>query len=369
MADPLLSANDRAILNVVRRSEGLVRSGIAGKTHLTQPSVHRILDSLVQRGLIRVGEARASGPGKPSPEIHLDREHHFSLGISVNTDEATVCLANLAGEVVAVKNLPDPSDRTRILRDTATATDQMLAEVGRTSDDLIGVGLAIAGFFVAKGQLNAPEPLSEWSLVDLDHHLSEVFSCRTWVENNATTGAIGESFWGVGRRASHFAYFSFNYGFGGGAILDGQPYRGSHGNAMEISEVFDDVEMQDRPALSYLLEELRAENVEIASVAELRRHFDPDWPGVEAWIERIMPALSRAVRAVRSVLDPQVIVFGGEIPEVLAERLIERIEERPSDWYRYGAPPPTLELAFTEAPDVGPALGAALIPLTAQIFA
>lgn len=63
----------------------------------------------------------------------------------------------------------------------------------------LDVGVAIAGFFVAgRSQVNASEPLQDWSLVDLVPILEEALRLPVWLENNATTAAIGESLLGVG---------------------------------------------------------------------------------------------------------------------------------------------------------------------------
>ena len=82
---------------------------------------------------------------------------------------------------------------------------------------------------------------------------------------------------GAGLWARSFAYFSFNYGFGMGLILDGKPYFGSHRNAGEMRMFRPDDETENRPALRYLIDELRRNGVRIDSVADLKERFDPAW--------------------------------------------------------------------------------------------
>ena len=43
----IVSDNERLILDVIRRQEPIVRSLIHSQTPFTQPSVHRILDNLI----------------------------------------------------------------------------------------------------------------------------------------------------------------------------------------------------------------------------------------------------------------------------------------------------------------------------------
>ncbi|WP_246617772.1 hypothetical protein [Rhizobium populisoli] len=49
----------------------------------------------------------------------------------------------------------------------------------------------------------------------------------------------------------------------------------------------------------------------------MRRHFDPKLPGVLEWVEEVTPAYNRLVNAIRAAIDPQGIVFGGQIRPVL----------------------------------------------------
>lgn len=286
-----ISDNERLLLDIIRRNEPITRSLIHPLTPFTQPSVHRILNNLIDKQLITVGEARVSGPGKPSPEICLNRTSYYSVGILVNTDAITIYLANLACEPMSKISFEGQShNRDYALQRIQQEVHTMLEGVGTTENNLAGICLSIAGSFTGeKNQVNASLPLKEWSLVDLGALLSRYFQAPISVENNATAGAIGESLIGVGRWADTFVRLSFNYGFGGGVIIDGKPFYGAHGNALDISAIYDDDSMPKRPALELLIQHLNACGVNIQTVAELRTQFDPNWPGVAEWIEQTLP--------------------------------------------------------------------------------
>ena len=55
---PLASENERLILDIVRRQSPIARASITGHTNLTQQSVHRLIDGLLERGLLRTGAPR-----------------------------------------------------------------------------------------------------------------------------------------------------------------------------------------------------------------------------------------------------------------------------------------------------------------------
>ena len=367
---PLASENERLILDIVRNHEPIRRATITAHTNLTQQSIYRLVEALVARGLLRAGAPFKGARGQPSPTIELERQAVYSVGISVNTDAVTLSLADFGCDIVDQEVLRGvPVDRKATLAILAEKLSSILArhEISRAS--VIGLGFAMSGFFVGDDRrFNAPEPLRDWSLVDLQPELEHVFGVPVWLDNNATTGAIGESLRGVGRWCKTFAYLSFNYGFGGGLILEGRPYLGFHGNAGEFSIIYNPDEMLRRPALQYLIATLRESGVDIGSVEELRQDFDPSWPGVESWLSKTMPMLDRLIATLTGVVDPQAIVFGGQLPPELGRMMIARARLPSQRPHRYDVAPSGPRLVLSETRGDASAIGAALLPLKSRYF-
>lgn len=364
---PLLSFSERWVLDVIRRHGPVVRADVTTHVDLAQQSVHRLVEGLVQRGFVRTGETVRRGRGQPSASLELQREAAYSVGISVNTDAITICLVDLACHTVEQLVLGQPSlHRKTALLEIRDALQRMTKRNNVPMDKIVGIGFALSGFFVEGGGINAPEPMRDWSLVNLEPELEAFFEKPVWIENNATTGAIGEKMRGAGLWAKTFVYISFNYGFGTGIVIDGKAYFGAHGNAGEIRIYTPGEEAENRPALRYLIDELRQRGIAIDTVNDLRDRFDPTWPGVEEWIERTIPQLDRAVNTLTGLLDPQAIVYGGQIPPELGRMLIERT----TLWnnHRYNRPPPQPKLILSEANVDPSAAGAAMLPLDALFF-
>lgn len=367
---PLATPNERLILDIVRRHGSMARATITAHTNLTQQSVHRLIEGLIERGLLRTGETVKGGRGQPSPSIELVREAVYSVGISINTDSSVICLADFACTVVVQEKIAmAPIDREQTLAMLSRALGGFLADRGIRRDLLLGVGFSMSGFFVSADRVfNAPEALRDWSLMNLRPILEEKFGLPVWLENNATTGAIGESLLGAGLWCQTFAYLSFNYGFGGGLILDGKPFHGVHGNAGEMSGIFNPDESDKRPALQYLLSTLRKNGVDINSVGRLYDEFDIGWAGVEDWLAETMPQVNRLVATLIAVLDPQAIVFGGQLPRALGTAMIERVRMPSKREHRYGVGPPEAVLILSETTGDPSAIGAALLPLRIRYF-
>lgn len=366
----LASENERLILDIVRRHEPIARATMTAHTNLTQQSVHRLVEALMTRGLLRAGAPLKGTRGQPSPTIELVKEAAYSVGVSINTDSAILSLADFSCNIIVQEALEMvPSDRRETL-EALKQRLQFLLEKHRISHDrLVGLGFAMSGFFVLDDHVfNAPEPLRDWSLIDLRPELEEIFGLPAWLENNATTGAIGESLRGVGLWCQTFAYLSFNYGFGGGLVLEGKPYLGFHGNAGEFSMIYTSDESPRRPALQYLIAILRENGIGIGSIEELRQNFDPSWPGVEGWLGDTMPMLDRLIATLIGVLDPQAIVFGGQLPPELGRMMMSRVDMPSGRRHRYGVAPGEARLVLSETKGDAAAIGAALLPLKFSYF-
>jgi len=232
-----------------------------------------------------------------------------------------------------------------------------------------GLGLAIPGYFTSHGhRLNPPDPLTELAEIEIDREMAERLQLPVWIENDANASAIGEHMNGVGRHLRDFAYIHHTYGLGGAIIINNQLVRGFHGNAGEYSGILAPDSLETRPTLELLRRYVCDDGTPVENISTLIATFNIDWPGVERWLDTVCAPLSRIVTAIASVLDPQAIVLGGQIPKPLAARLKERITIHEGK-KRRGRYPPRPEILVSEVVGDPAVLGAAAIPLKASFYA
>jgi hypothetical protein len=78
----LPSHNQRVIYDLVRTNGALSRTDVMRRNHLTFPSVSRLVDDLIKRGLLREGLKRRGGMGKPPTELEVDEARALSVGMA-----------------------------------------------------------------------------------------------------------------------------------------------------------------------------------------------------------------------------------------------------------------------------------------------
>ena len=358
-----LNGNEKRVLELVRRGKGISRSALVMQTSLNQSSVHRIVEHLAEQGYLNIGESVPNGRGKPSPAVMLNPAAVYGFGISVNSDSVTASLVNFCGDVVNSEVLDIiPQDPSRTLIDIKYHYLNILKKHGIPPDKVSGIGYSMAGFmYTDRRYFNPPEPLKNWLGIDLGREIHTLFDKPVWVENNGSTGAYAEAFLGAGLRYKTFGYLSFNYGFGGGVVIDGKLFSGAFGNAGEISRIYSPQETSKRPALGLLIDRLNRGGIEIHNIRELRDNFDPNWPIAQEWVDEVTPYLDRAIDAFKAVIDPEAIVFGGEIPLKLGKMFMDK--RRPKVDERWNIPAQQPELMLSAIQGDSASIGAALTPV------
>lgn len=328
LTKPLLSETERRVLDALRRDGAGSRAALARVTGLAKPSVSRIVEDLIAKGLINTGELRNTGRGKPGLDVSLVPDAVFCVGISLMTDAFVVSLMDLAGGIHAQVFRPfEDTLRDRVLDRLEAVVDDVLHQHVSDRRRVFGIGLGVTGFFVdGSARVNPPSPLDDFALIDLKGLFEDRFDLPVMVENDGSAAAVGEMLNGVGAWTSNFAYLYFSAGFGGGVVLGGHLWRGVHGNAGEFAGMIPSRYMHPN------LKTLRCQVAEAGgpvfdSLSAFIDNFDIAWPGVPSWLDGAGDSLTLVCAAIHSTLDVEAVVLGGRIPKSLVLALIDQIDQ------------------------------------------
>lgn len=120
-----------------------------------------------------------------------------------------------------------------ILNATATAIDSMKVKYPEVS----AVGIGFPGFIDPNTQKISQSPnLPGLSNVDLSSDLSQLIDMPVITENDALAAAYGE-YATRAKQIKNLIYLGLGTGVGGGLILNGKPFQGQHGVAMEVGHI------------------------------------------------------------------------------------------------------------------------------------
>lgn len=100
------------------------------------------------------------------------------------------------------------------------------------------VGIGCGGpLDTRRGLIQNPPNLPGWIDYPLVRHIQAGLGLPVALENDANAAALAEYHFGAGRGTRHMIYLTISTGIGGGLILNGELYRGKHGNAGELGHI------------------------------------------------------------------------------------------------------------------------------------
>lgn len=338
------SYNIRIVLETIRLHAPVSRVDVAKKTNLTAQTVTNITRELISAGLIVEAERHQDGRGAPSILLRINRYGAYSIGMDLDKDHLSAVLIDLMGDIrqrVNMKlNFPT-ADEAMVLFEK-TALDLIRAE-GIPMTRVWGIGVGLPGPLgieesnVITKVVN-PKLMPGWINVPVGKKLSDRLGLPVYLENNATAAAIGERWFGAGRSIDTFFYVYFGSGLGGGIVINGELHSGFSGNAGELgympnlsSDAKNGSDQQHLGMyfnLPMLYKKLNENGFEVSSPEQLEPLFYQNNSVLLEWIEQGAQQITPLILAVEYIIDPQVIFFGGRLPDVIIKNLLEKIKSK-----------------------------------------
>lgn len=308
------ASNLALTLSAIVEAGPLTRSQVATRTGLTKSSVSGLVGDLVAAGLV----AEAPAPparGRPGTILALDRQGAAGLGLEINVDYLAAIVIDLTG-TPRYRHLLTCDNRGRSahevlgdLADLATAAARAATEQGLA---LAGVCLGVPGVVTDGEVVRAPN--LGWSDVTIDVPLPST-PLGTVVDNEADLAALGE-LW-TGEAGTDFVHVSGEIGIGGGIVVGGELFGGSHGRAGELGHVVLDPDGEPcscggRGCLERLAgQEAILAAAGVATRAELETRCAAGDAAALAAVATAGAHLGVALASVTNLLDPGAIVLGG----------------------------------------------------------
>ncbi len=354
----LRELNDRAALDLLLGGEMLTRSQISEYTGVSKVTVSQMLTRLEERGLVAIAGEQAGGRGPNAALYSVVPSSAYVAGLYVESDLVSAAVADVTGRRVAeVSGNPNGADDPVEL--VGGTVERACASAGIEVRRLSALVIGSPGVVDPRtGDPRLAVNLPAWHEGALDA-LKSAWHKPVVIENDVNLAAMAERADGAAVGADDFVLVWLGVGLGLATILGGQLHRGTAGAAGEIgylpvhgAPLHTDIRhpasggfqslaggsaVRELAAKYGFAAQTPAEAVQAAlaganpaNPAPSANSANPANPaggagGAEAFLNELAHRVAVGVASVCVVLDPGLVVLGGEVGRAGGTALADRV--------------------------------------------
>jgi N-acetylglucosamine repressor len=230
--------NRQIALNLVRSKQPISRAELARLMGMRRGAVSRLVDELLEGGLVFEGAKGESRRGRRPTHLHIDTRRRCVMAVDVSASLTSVLVTDLVGRALLdVAEFPTGREVETLVHELAARIESILREHPRFGQ-CVGIGVAVSGLVDESGILRF-SPTLGWHGVDLATSLKAATRLPVVVENSVKACVLGQV-WAVRGDApveGPVAFVNVSDGVGVGIAVDGKLLRGAHNVAGEFGHV------------------------------------------------------------------------------------------------------------------------------------
>jgi glucokinase len=345
-ASDMREINRSAILEIIRKESPIARSTIAEHLKTSLPTIMRIVDDLIEEGLVRPQGSTEWSGGRRRPLLEFNAGGFVVLGVDMGGTKMYGAISDLGGNILEDIHLTRHGTLGEDSYDTLTTLlDTLMASPKLDGRRVRGIGIGTPGVTYHKTGVVKWSYQLGWQDFPLKARLSEKYHFPIIVDNDLNLAALGELWFGAGQNVQNMVLIAIGTGIGAGIIIDGALHRGATEGAGEIGYIVPGRDFLGKDYTSFGALESVASGTGISERAKLVKNINPNnhtdpllsedvfsaarrrekW----AWkiIDETVDYLAIAIANLTVTLDPELIVLGGGVTRS-ADLLVEPIQER-----------------------------------------
>jgi predicted NBD/HSP70 family sugar kinase len=330
---PLIGAG--SVLQLIRDREGMTRSDLARITGLARSTVAQRVDALLAHELVYEAGGTASTGGRPPTLLTFNQAAGVVLVADLGATHSRLAASDPAGAPLAEEafDMDIAAGPERVLGLVNEHFSALLGELGRTPEDVRGIGIGVPGpVAFHKGQPVKPPIMPGWNGFPIPRWFAAHYDAPVLVDNDVNIMALGEH-WANWRETEHLMFVKVGTGIGCGIVAGRAIHRGAQGAAGDIGHIrlpgHEDVlcrcgnlgcveAVAGGGALARRLTEAGLEAADSRDVVRLLRADDAT---AVRMVREAGRYLGEVLAGCVNFFNPGVIVIGGDVgeaPELLA---------------------------------------------------
>jgi predicted NBD/HSP70 family sugar kinase len=321
--------NEQLLLDHIRQRGPCSRAELARVSGLSKPTVSLALENVERAGLVRIAGQRTGMPGRSARLYEIRPDAGLVLGLDLGHEYVRGAIADLSGEIRVRSSVRAHATSVRgRVAELVGLADLLSADLGVPRSAITQTVIGSPGVYDSRrNAMKLTGGLRGWDRPAALAGLREAFGSSLVMENDVDAAAMAERALGHGREVDNFAFVHIGTGVGMGLMLGGQLLRGAHGVAGEIAFMplsggsgADEAEARRRGPLEAAASASgivrAARHGGMRGPVSARRVFEAAAAGDEraaAVVAEEARLVAKAICAVITVVDPDLVVLGGGI--------------------------------------------------------
>jgi len=313
------------------------------------------------------------------------------VGVDLGATKVLAGVVNADYEILATAKRATKGSQgvEAVVERIAKTVKDAVKEADLTLGDIAGVCSAAPGTLnPLDGVVRFAPNMEGWENIPFAQLLSDQLTgLPVFIENDANLGVLGELTLGSGQGANNIVGIFVGTGIGGGIVLDGKVWRGSHMTAGEIGHM---VILADGPVCgcgsrgclesvasrtaierdirlglragreSMMTDWVKREGRDRITSGVLAEAYQKRDPLVYEVISRSQHYLGIFIGSVINFIDPDMVIVGGGVAEALGESYLESVREVSYQYAMNRRDARSVQIVLAQLADHAALLGAAV---------
>ncbi|WP_088186483.1 ROK family transcriptional regulator [Desulfosporosinus sp. FKA] len=332
----------RIILNFIRKHKTVSRTDIYKMTHISKPTVTRIIEDLLASKVIRESGLGDAGIGRRPVNLELNASAYYAIGVNISKRALNIHMVDLSMNVVGRKtvSLNFICNNEQFIETLIKAIKELINESRIDFNRILGIGVGARGMVnYQKGIIVDFSPSRTLHNITIKEHLENEFKLKVFLDNNAHTRVLGEYWYGYGIGYKDVVYIICNEGIGCGVITEGRIVRGKNNATQGLGHMKVDINGRQCSCGSFgciesqcsteAIEEIAKEGLRRGRKSILTERVDRDYESLNYKIicqcaeegdlfslqllEEAARYLSTGISNLVGVFNPEIIILSGTL--------------------------------------------------------
>ncbi|MCM0649964.1 ROK family transcriptional regulator [Clostridium swellfunianum] len=236
------------VLNYIRINNAVSRTDIYKSTNISKPTVTRVIEQLLEEGLVIEGGTAAgeSDVGRRPVYVQINPSAYYCVGVNISKSAIQASIIDLSMNIIykkttSIKRINGVDDFKHIV---LSCINEILGQVNNIDrSKILGIGIGVPGTVdYNKGTIMTFASKPDIVDVNLKDFIEEELKLQVFIDNNAKTRALGEYWYGYGIGYKNIIFVVCSEGIGSGIITDGNLLRGKNNVTGEFGQMIINVD-------------------------------------------------------------------------------------------------------------------------------